>query len=56
MLLLRDLAADQNSAHEQLCNLFDARTSDGSDMSHYDELLGKALASIEHTFARRAEP
>ena len=54
MLLLRDLAADQASAHEQLCNLFDTRTTDGSDMSHYNELLLKALASIEHTFARRA--
>jgi hypothetical protein len=54
MLLLRDLTADQTTAHERLCNLFDAKTADGSDMSHYDELLRKALASIENTFARRA--
>ncbi len=54
MLLLRDLAADQTTAHETLCTLFDSRTQDGADISHYDELLGKALQSIEHTFSRRA--
>jgi len=54
MLLLRDLAAEEPQAFERLCSLFDARTSDGADMSHYDELLKKALASIENTFQRRA--
>jgi hypothetical protein len=54
VLLLRDLAADEPQAFEQLCSLFDARTSDGADMSHYDELLKKALASIESTFQKRA--
>lgn len=54
MLLLRDLAAGEPHAFEQLCNLFDARTADGADMSRYDELLRKALASIEHTFQKRA--
>lgn len=54
MLLLRALAADEPNAFEHICNLFDARTSDGADMSHYDQLLKKALASIENTFQRRA--
>lgn len=54
MLLLRDLAAGEPAAFEQLCGLFDKRTQDGADMSHYDGLLRKALASIEHTFQRRA--
>ena len=54
MLLLRDLAADEPHAIERLCSLFDAQTSDGADMSHYDELLKKALASIENTFQKRA--
>ena len=54
MLLLRDLAAGEPAAFEKLCDLFDKRTEDGADMSHYDELLKKALASIEHTFQRRA--
>lgn len=54
MLLLRDLAAEEPAAFEKLCDLFDQRTKDGSDMSHYHGLLTKALASIEHTFQRRA--
>lgn len=54
MLLLRDLAAGEPSAFEKLCDLFDQRTQDGADMSHYDGLLRKALTSIEHTFQRRA--
>jgi SNF2 family DNA or RNA helicase len=54
MLLLRDLASEESHAFEQLCSLFDVRTSDGSDMSHYDELLQKALISIESTFLKRA--
>lgn len=54
LLLLRDLAAGEASAFEKLCDLFDTRTGDGSDMSHYSGLLNKALASIEHTFQRRA--
>ncbi len=41
-------------AIERLCSLFDAQTSNGADMSHYDELLKKALASIENIFQRRA--
>jgi SNF2 family DNA or RNA helicase len=54
MLLLRDLAAGEPAAIEKLCDLFDQRTHDGADMSQYDGLLRKALASIEHTFQRRA--
>jgi SNF2 family DNA or RNA helicase len=54
MLLLRDLAAREPVAAEKLCDLFDLRTKDGADMSHYDGLLRKALASIQHTFQRRA--
>ena len=54
VLLLRDLAAGESLAFEKLCDLFDQRTNDGGDMSHYNALLQKALASIEHTFQRRA--
>ncbi len=54
MLLLRDLAAEESSAFEDLCKLFDQQTQDGNDISHYDELLRKALISIESTFQRRA--
>lgn len=54
MLLLRDLAAGEPAAFERLCDLFDQRTKDGADMRQYDGLIRKALASIEHTFQRRA--
>ena len=54
ILLLRDLAAGLPAAVEKLCDVFDQRTQDGADMGHYDNLLRKALASIEHTFQRRA--
>jgi hypothetical protein len=54
MLLLRDLAAGEPVAFEKLCDLFDEGTQEGADMSHFDGLLRKALASIEHTFQRRA--
>jgi len=54
MLLLRDLTAEEPNAFEQLCSLFDAQTLDGTDISHYDKLLKRALASIESTFRKRA--
>jgi hypothetical protein len=54
MLLLRDVAAGEAAAFEKLCDLFDQRTADGTDMSHYGSLVVKALASIEHTFRKRA--
>lgn len=52
--LFRDLAAELPAAQEKLCNLFDEKTSNGSDMAHYDGLIKKALESIAHTFTRRA--
>ncbi|MBI5013877.1 MAG: hypothetical protein HZB55_00095 [Deltaproteobacteria bacterium] len=54
MLLLRDPAAGEPAAFEKLCDLFDPCTKDGVDLFHYDDLLRKALASIEHTFQERA--
>jgi SNF2 family DNA or RNA helicase len=54
MLLLRDLAAGEPAALERLCDQFDRRTGDGADMSHYDGLLERVLASIERTFQKRA--
>lgn len=52
--LFRDLAEGLPAAQENLCDFFDARTSNGNDMSHYDDLIKKALESITHTFTRRA--
>ena len=52
--LFRELAGKQESANEALCDLFDANTKSGADMSHYDSLIQNALDSIERTFQRRA--
>ncbi|MEX0290143.1 MAG: helicase-related protein [Flavobacteriaceae bacterium] len=52
--LFRDLAAGLPAAQDNLCDLFDTRTANGSDMKHYDGLIKKALESIAHTFTRRA--
>ena len=54
MLLLRELAAGEPVAYERLCDLFDQRTDNGADMNHYNSLLESVLASIEHTFRKRA--
>ncbi|MBT0651547.1 helicase-related protein [Geomobilimonas luticola] len=54
LLLLRSVAAGEESAIGKLCEQFNAGTCEGSDMSHYDVLIQKALASIQHTFQRRA--
>jgi superfamily II DNA or RNA helicase len=54
LLLLRNIAAGEENAIGKLCEQFNADTCEGSDMSHYDVLIQKALASIQHTFQRRA--
>jgi superfamily II DNA or RNA helicase len=54
LLLLRSIAAGETAPLIQLCDQFDAETKDGSDMSHYSGIIKKALASIQHTFRRRA--
>lgn len=53
LLLLRDLAAGEATAFEQLCDQFDARTNDGQDMTHYSGLIAKATASIAAGFRKR---
>jgi SNF2 family DNA or RNA helicase len=52
--LLRALAANHASAFTDLCDSFDARNANGSDMSHESALLDSAMESIKRTFARRA--
>ncbi len=54
MLLLRNLAAGQPSAYRDLCDLFDQRTHDGADMTHYSGLLTAALNSIAVEFTDKA--
>jgi SNF2 family DNA or RNA helicase len=52
--LFRCLAANHASAFTDLCDSFDARSANGSDMSHESRLLDSAMESIKRTFARRA--
>ena len=54
LLLLRNIADGEENSIGNLCEQFNATTCEGSDMSHYDVLIQKALASIQHTFQRRA--
>ena len=54
LTLFRDLAAGCESAFEDLCEVFDQRTKDGADMSHYDGLIRKAVRDIASSFRRRA--
>ncbi|MFH1028818.1 MAG: ATP-dependent helicase, partial [Pseudomonadota bacterium] len=54
LFLLRGIAAGETAPLIKLCDQFDAATNDGADMRHYDGLIQKALAAIQHTFRRRA--
>ncbi len=48
------LAAGQSSALGNLCDLFDHRTQQGTDMAHENHLLDRAVESIKTTFGKRA--
>lgn len=52
--IFRLLCVDKTTPYEALCNLFDEETRNGADMSRYTSLLDKAVASIAHTFKKRA--
>ncbi len=52
--IFRDLAAGHSSALGNLCNLFDHRTQQGTDMAHENHLLDRAVESIKTTFGKRA--
>ena len=48
--LFQALASGIDKPIDVLEDAFDARTQQGTDMAHYEELLAKALRSIAHTF------
>ena len=52
--ILRVLCRGQDAPYRQLCELFDAQTSNGEDMSHYSDLLEKAVDAIVARFARKS--
>jgi hypothetical protein len=52
--IYRLLCVGKTVPYEELCNLFDKETADGSDMSRYSGLLTKAVDAIAATFRKRA--
>lgn len=52
--IFRQLCLGRTAPYEALCDLFDRQTQNGADMSHYTDLLERAVASIERTFKKRA--
>lgn len=52
--IFRTLAAGKDGAFEELCDLFNAETCNGSNMGKYDNLLEKAINEITKTFRKRA--
>ena len=51
--IYRLLCGGKASAYEQLCQLFDTETQNGTDMSRYNKLLDAAVESIARTFQKR---
>jgi hypothetical protein len=51
--IFRLLCGGKVAAYQQLCQLFDDRTKNGSDMSLYNRLLTSAVDSIAKTFQKR---
>ncbi|MGI8965265.1 MAG: ATP-dependent helicase, partial [Limisphaerales bacterium] len=51
--IFRLLCSGKANAYQELCQLFDTETKNGSDMSLYNKLLQSAVESIARTFQKR---
>jgi len=51
--IYRLLCSGKTAAYEQLCQLFDSETKNGTDMSLYNKLLAATVDSIARTFQKR---
>ena len=51
--LYRELCSGKTTTFAELCDIFDKRTHDGSEMTHYDSLLKKALVDVAKNYRRR---
>lgn len=51
--IFRATCQGQTEPHAKLCDLFDEETDHGHDMSHYSDLLDKAVAAIAAQFGRK---
>ncbi len=52
--MYRLLCAGEKKPYEELCNLFDQQTKNGTNMVHYNDLLQKAVNSLTRTYRKRA--
>jgi hypothetical protein len=52
--IYRVLCVGKNAPHETLCTQFNHVTQNGNDVSHYSELLEKAVTWIDKSFKKRA--
>ncbi|MYA72055.1 ATP-dependent helicase [Candidatus Poribacteria bacterium] len=52
--MYRLLCAGVKKPHDELCNLFDEQTDNGTNMTQYNDLLQKAVNSLTHTYRKRA--
>ena len=52
--MYRLLCAGVKKPYDELCNLFDEQTDNGTNMTQYNELLQKAVNSLTHTYRKRA--
>ncbi len=51
--IFRAVSQGKTDPYAQLCELFDAETKDGEDMSQYSSLLDRAVAAIAAQFGRK---
>ena len=51
--IFRTLTQGQTEPYTELCEIFDAQTRHGEDMSHYNHLLNKAVSAIAAQFGRK---
>ncbi|MDE0685515.1 MAG: helicase-related protein, partial [Candidatus Poribacteria bacterium] len=52
--MYRLLCAGVKKPYDELCNLFDEQTNNGTNMTQYNDLLQKAVNSLTHTYRKRA--
>ncbi len=52
--IFRAVCRGHEAPYNKLCELFDEQTQNGEDMSHYSDLLSKAVDAIAAQFTRKA--
>ena len=53
LTIFRELCSGNDAPFEDLCREFDKETQNGTQMKAYNDLLEKAVGSIESTFKKR---